>query len=42
MCEFPEVFVFDYHRERADMRGDLEVEGAVISSSLEARCLEFW
>lgn len=42
VCESPEVSLFDYHRERADTRGDLEVEGAVISSSLEVRCLEFW
>lgn len=36
------VIVFDRHRERADMGSDLEVEGVVIPSCSEARCLEFW
>ena len=29
---------FDRHRERADMGSDLEMEGALIPSSSEARC----
>ena len=37
-----EVIVFDHHRGRADMGGDLEVEGVVSPSRSEARCLGFW
>ena len=37
-----EVIVFDRHRGRADMGGDLEVEGVVIPSRSGARCLWFW